>query len=290
MKKLLFSAAVFFSAIYSAQHTELFKLKKYRVAVLNDSSQETSGLNFFGDKLYTFNDSGNPAELYEISPTSGKIVQILKVNAENKDWEALASDGENLYIGDFGNNTGTRKDLEIIKIPFQNHTLDNDRQEKISFYFPEQKDFSVQNRATDFDLEAMIFLHGKLHLFTKKWLSKSTDHYIIDATAQMPQAAQKVESYDTGFLVTDAFYYNQKLYIVGYSRKTEVFLMIFNESSPGFFFAEKPRKLYLGNALSVGQVEGIAVDDSGIYLSAEKFYSPVKKTQPFFYHIPHQKL
>ncbi len=92
--------------------------------------------------MYTFNDSGNLPELYQIDSNSGKILKVLKTTAENKDWEALANDGENFYIGDFGNNSGTRKDLKIYKIPFQDDQLQNDLMKTISFYYPEQNDFA----------------------------------------------------------------------------------------------------------------------------------------------------
>ncbi len=42
---------------------------------------------------YTFNDSGNNPELFEISKTSGEILKTLQVNAKNTDWEALTNDG-----------------------------------------------------------------------------------------------------------------------------------------------------------------------------------------------------
>lgn len=290
MKKALLIISISFSILNFAQQSEIFKLKKFRVAVLNDSIQETSGLNFFDEKLYTFNDSGNPAELYEIDKTSGKILHTLKVNAENKDWEALTNDGENFYIGEFGNNAGTREDLKIFKIPFKNNLLQNDSLQTISFYYPEQKDFTPKNIATDFDLESMIYLNGKLHIFTKEWASKSTTHYSLDPDNFEKQPAQKVESFKTGFMISDAYYYDKKLYVVGYTKKTEVFLMIFTESEPGIFFKNSPRKLYLGSALSIGQIEGIAVDENGIYISGEKFYSPIKNTNPYFYFIPKDKL
>lgn len=290
MKKVFLLFILSFSIISHAQQAEIFKLKKFRVAVLNDSIQETSGLSFFNGILYTFNDSGNPAELYEIDKTSGKILNILKTNAENKDWEALANDGENFYIGDFGNNAGTRKDLTIYKIPLHNNQLQNDLMKIISFYYPEQKDFTPKNINTDYDLESMIYLNGKIHVFTKEWASKSTTHYTLDPNNFENQAAQKVETYKTGFVVTDSYYYEKKLYIVGYTKKTEVFLNVFNETEPGIFFKESPRNLYLGSALTIGQIEGIAVDEKGIYISGEKFYSPIKKTKPFFYFIPTEKL
>ena len=91
-------------------------------------------------------------------------------------------------------------------------------------------------------------------------------------------------------MISDAYYFNKKLYVVGYTKKTEVFLDVFNESEPGIFFKEKSRHFYLGSALTIGQIEGIAVDETGIYISGEKFYSPIKKTRPFFYFIPKEKL
>lgn len=290
MKKVFLLLIIITFQTAFSQQAEIFKLKKFRVSVLNDSIQETSGLNFFDGKLYTFNDSGNPAELYEIDKNSRKILKVLKTNAENKDWEALTNDGQNFYIGDFGNNAGTRKDLKIYKIPFQNNELQNDVMKTISFYYPEQNDFTSKNISTDYDLESMIYLNGKIHIFTKEWASKSTTHYILDPENFENQAAQKVESYKTGFVVTDTYYYNKKLYVVGYTKKTEVFLNVFNETEPGIFFKENPKHFYLGSALTIGQIEGIAVDEKGIYISGEKFYSPIKKTKPFFYFIPKEKL
>ncbi|MFC7347838.1 hypothetical protein ACFQO9_14015 [Chryseobacterium zhengzhouense] len=290
MKKVFLLFILGFSMSSNAQQAEIFKLKKFRVSALNDSIQETSGLSLFEGKLYTFNDSGNPAELYEIDKTSGKILNTLKTKVENKDWEALANDGENFYIGDFGNNMGTRKDLKIYKIPFQNNQLINDSLKTISFYYPEQQDFTPKNINTDFDLESMIYLYGKIHIFTKEWSSKSTTHFTIDPENFENQSAQKIESYKTGFMISDVSYYGEKLFVVGYTKKTEVFLMVFNESEPGIFFKNNPRKLYLGSALSIGQIEGITVDEKGIYISGEKFYSPIKKTKPFFYFIPIEKL
>lgn len=290
MKKIILLLIICFSQITFSQQAEIFKLQKFRVSVLNDSIQETSGLNFFDGKLYTFNDSGNSAELYEIGKISGKILRVLKTSAENKDWEALTNDGQSFYMGDFGNNSGTRKDLKVYKIPFQNNELQNNLMKVISFYYPEQNDFTSKNISTDYDLESMMYLNGKIHIFTKEWASKSTTHYTIDPENYENQAAQKIESYKTGFVVTDAYYYEKKLYVVGYTKKTEVFLDVFNETDPGIFFKENPKHLYLGSALTIGQIEGIAVDEKGIYISGEKFYSPIKKTKPFFYFIPKEKL
>lgn len=290
MKKLLlFTALIIFQFSFS-QQTEFLKIRKYRIGYLDDKIKETSGLNIFNEKLYTFNDSGNASELFELDEISGNIKNTFTINAKNKDWEALTNDGKNFYIGDIGNNGGTRRDLEIYKLPFENGDIKNDSITKISFYYSEQTEFIPKYTDNDFDAEAMIYLDGKLHLFTKEWKSKSTSHYIIDPQLSEKQKAEKTEFYKTNFVVTDAAYFNRKLYLVGYTKKTEVFLNVFTETESGMFFKEKPKHYYLGSALTVGQIEGIAVNESGIYISGEKFRSGLGSAQPSLYFIPNEEL
>ncbi|UOE39223.1 hypothetical protein [Chryseobacterium oryzae] len=289
MKKIFLSLLLMISSCLFSQQARIFKIKKYRIATLNEKVQETSGLNIFNGKLYTFNDSGNTPEIFELNPKSGEILQNFIVKAENKDWEALTNDGKNFYIGDFGNNSGTRKDLKIYRVPFSENTIVNDSLKVISFEYPEQKDFSAKNRSTDFDAEAMIFLNGKIHLFTKEWASKSTAHYAIDPQNSEKQEAIKLEAFKTNFLVTDASYFEGKLYLIGYTKKTEVFLEVYNETEPGIFFKENPKRFFLGSALSIGQIEGIAVNSEGIYISGEKFSSPLGGEKQSLYFIPKEK-
>ena len=293
MKKLTLLFSIFISLSFSAQQNyDWFKINKYRTAVLSDSINENSGLDFFNDRLFTINDSGNSSEIFEINKETGKIKNVFKTDLINKDWEAITSDSTNLYIGDFGNNVGNRNDLIIYRIPFDSALVDLNINEikQIPFYYPEQKDFTPKNLNNNFDAEAMIFLNGKIHLFTKEWASKSTTHYTIDPNVTENQAAQKIENFPTDFVVTDAAYFNQKLYLVGYTKKAEVFLTIFNETEPGIFFQDKPKKYYLGSSLSIGQIEGIAVDEKGIYISGEEFNLPIVKVKPYLYFIPAEKL
>lgn len=290
MKKLLlFAAVIIFQSSFS-QQTDFLKIRKFRVGYLDDKIQETSGLSILNGKLYTFNDSGNAPELFELDETSGNIKNTYTINAKNKDWEALTNDGKNFYIGDFGNNGGTRRDLEIYKLPFHNNEPKNDSITKISFYYPEQTEFIPKYTDNDFDAEAMIYLNGKIHLFTKEWKSKSTSHYIIDPTITEKQKAEKTESYKTNFVVTDAAYFDNKLYLVGYTKKTEVFLNIFAETEPGIFFKEKPKHYYLGSALAVGQIEGVTVNEAGIFISGEKFKSRLGTAKPSLYFISGEEL
>lgn len=290
MKKLFLILTLTTFTFSFSQQAELFKIRKYRIGNLDDKVKETSGLSLMNGKLYTFNDSGNSPELFELDKSTGQIIGTIQINGKNKDWEALTNDGKNFYIGDFGNNGGTRKDLEIYKVPFEDNSSKNDSVKLISFEYPEQQEFIPKYSETDFDAEAMIYLNGKIHLFTKEWGSKSTTHYLIDPEISEKQNAQKIENYKTGFMVTDASYFNKKLYLIGYTKKTEVFLDIFDEAEPGIFFKQNPKHYYLGSALSIGQIEGIAVDETGIYISGEKFHSPIGGGKQSLYFIPIDKL
>lgn len=288
MKKLFFIITITIFTFSFSQKYEPLKIRKFRVAYLDEKIKETSGLSLMNGKLYTFNDSGNSPELFELDKTTGAVTNTIKINAKNKDWEALTNDGNNFYIGDFGNNGGTRRDLEIYKLPFDNSSKD-DSVQIVSFEYPEQKEFVPNYSSTNFDAEAMIYLNGKIHLFSKEWTAKSTTHYIIDAGISGKQQVQKTESFKTNFLVTDASYYNKKLYLIGYTKKTEVFLNIFTETEPGVFFKEIPETYYLGSALSIGQIEGIAVDEAGVYISGEKFHSPLGTAKQSLYFLPKDK-
>lgn len=286
MKKLVFFFSFFFFSNGFAQETDFLKIAKYRVSYLSDSLKENSGLDFFRGKLYTMNDGGNSSEIFEIDKSSGKILKTIKTGLQNHDWEAIASDSLHLYTGDFGNNVGTRTDLRIYKIPFEN----SGETKVISFFYPEQKDFSRKVLKTDFDAEALLILNGKIHVFTKEWSSRSTTHYVLNPDLTENQAAEKTESFKTGFFVTDAAYFQGKLYLIGYTKNTEVFLSVFDETEPGVFFKEQPRKYYLGSSLVIGQIEGIAVDESGIYNSGEEFRTPLGTAKQAFYFVPADKV
>lgn len=290
MKKLFLIITTVISTFSFSQQSDFLKIRKYRISYLDEKIQETSGLSLMNGKLYTFNDGGNSPEIFEIDKRTGEITNTIKINGKNKDWEALTNDGNNFYIGDFGNNGGTRKDLEIYKVPFKNNVLENDSVALISFEYPEQQEFIPKNMKTNFDAEAMMYLNGKLHVFTKEWGAKSTTHYIVDPEILEKQKAEKIESFKTNFVVTDASYFDKKLYLIGYTKKTEVFLDIFNETESGTFFKENPKHYYLGSALSIGQIEGIAVDETGIYISGEQFHSPLGGGKQSLYFIPKDKL
>lgn len=132
--------------------------------------KEVSGIHLANnsDLIWTIEDSGNPNAVYGISAT-GEVLQTIEVNVPNNDWEDITSDGEgNLYLGDFGNNDNDRKDLSIYKINSDN--LKNTEAEaayKLSFNYPEQKDFPPKKSEFFYDCEGFFEHKGFFYLFTK---------------------------------------------------------------------------------------------------------------------------
>ncbi|HAY3551679.1 hypothetical protein [Elizabethkingia meningoseptica] len=278
------------SQISFAQEIEILKLKPYEKTVISDTLKESSGLTLIQGKLLSFNDSGNSADIYEVNPVNGSILKTYATNAVNTDWEAITNDGSNLYVGDFGNNLGNRKDLVIYKMPFNADAQKLDYTAKLNFFYPEQQDFSAQNRNNDFDAEAMIYLNGKIHLFTKEWKSKSVSHYTIDPATEELQPAVKTESYKAGFVITDATYFQGKLYMVGYTKKAEIYLLSCEETSPGVFFEGKIKKYFLGMVTRFGQIEGITSTEEGLYISGEQFRFKIFNAKQRLYFLPFKEL
>lgn len=289
MKKYLSIVFILIFIQFSyTQSTKNLKLKNYRIAYLSDSLQETSGLVFLDKKLYTFNDGGNPSLIFEIKLINGEILKTYNTIIVNKDWEAITSNNKSLFLADFGNNFGTRKDLKIHQLEVIDSKIN--LQQTFPFEYENQLEFTEKPLKNDFDCESMIFDDNKLHLFTKEWKSKSTSHYILDINTTSKQKLKPVETFETNFLVTDAAYHNEILYLIGYTKTGKCYLQSFKKSNSGLFFKNRAQKFKLGSALTIGQIEGITVDENGIFISAEGFKKSIFNLKPTLYFIPFKDL
>ena len=104
LKKITTSLFLFISMTAFCQIQNIIEKHELPAEVI-----ETSGLLFLNGKLITHNDSGDDSNLYEIDTITGNITRTVSVsNATNIDWEDIAQDDTYIYIGDFGNNNGTR--------------------------------------------------------------------------------------------------------------------------------------------------------------------------------------
>lgn len=130
--------------------------------------------------FWTLNDGGGKAEIYEINK-KGKLLKTLPIpNTKNQDWEEITRDEKgNLFIGDFGNNQNTRKDLMIYKFP-ENQPKNL---EKIKFHYADQEHFPPQKKDRNFDCEAFFALDDSLYLFSKNRGNKSVNLYAMPSLA-----------------------------------------------------------------------------------------------------------
>ncbi len=133
--------------------------------------KENSGIEIIAcdSTIWAVNDSGNKDHIYQVG-FDGKMRREIKLKkAGNTDWEEITKDNDNnLYIGDFGNNNNKRKDLTIYKIPDPATVKGEEVEaEKITFHYPEQKDFPPKAKHKYYDAEAFFFLNGYFYVFTK---------------------------------------------------------------------------------------------------------------------------
>jgi hypothetical protein len=225
---------------------------------------EASGLAFFNNQLWLHEDGGNEEHLFSVDTSSGAILQtVTLLNSENLDWEDLATDGTHLYVGDFGNNTGDRKDLRILKIKKSDLTGGTATPEVIRFSFSDQTDFTPAVNANNYDCEAFFFWNDSLHLFSKNWVDFKTRHYILPATPGV-HVAQLRDSLEVEGQITAADITTDGVAaLLGYNVNTaEVFLWLLFDFPGNRVFNGNKRKISLGNALALSQAEGIAFSHS----------------------------
>ncbi len=260
-----------------------------KVNPLSDTLVETSGLTVAGNYLWSLNDGENSAAIYRIDTLTKTLLQrVYLAGATNEDWEDLSFDGHYFYIGDFGNNdNGARTDLKIYKFPFSaipNHAtnpfavIDSSLVEIIHFTYSNQPQPPVPSpdNSTAFDCEAMIVDSGRIHLFTKNWISLNTVHYIINGIAAGSYVATPQDTLATNYLVTAAAKAPGRNVVVlmGYQNTGTAnhFMHLLTQYSGNNFFNGNKRKLNLPSVLTMGQAEAITFrNESYGYISNEKF-------------------
>jgi len=254
-------------AKYGVSHfSKKFKLPK--------KIKESSGLIKLDNRLWTLNDSGGKSALYQIDERNGRIIKTLNIkNAYNRDWEDLAYDDNYVYIGDFGNNRGNRKDLKIYKIPRASlRTQKSVRAQTIHFSYSDQRSFKSKPRKTNYDCEAMVAHNGKLYLFSKNWQNQKTRLYEL-STRTGRHKAKYIATFNIDGMVTGATI-NKELNILlltTYSSLLNVHVWAFTNFKGKNLFNGNAKRLNFKSSLQ-GQVEGITFTHNyKAYLSSEAF-------------------
>ena len=279
---VLFASSLWAQEEGEARFTPLYYPKL--LSELPKEVEETSGLFFHNGRLWTHNDSGGNPILYALDTSSFEVVQRITLShAKNKDWEDACTDGETVFVGDIGNNKGSRKDLRIFTFPLSAIPADGDTVipvDSILFRFADQTNFEKRKHMHDYDCEAMFADEDCLYLLSKGWATGTTRLYRLPKTPGN-HVAEVVNSFDSQGLVTGADYdrENRILVVVGYVKSLwKPFMYII------FDFDEHGEKLlnyrFEMSQLVGGQTEGICFfKDGRCYVSAET--SPTMTSRVF---------
>ncbi|MFD2200707.1 hypothetical protein [Shivajiella indica] len=260
------------------------------ITELDREVKESSALSFFNDALWTINDKGNENILYQLDAINGSILKKVRIsNAENIDWESMAQSTDHIYIGDFGNNDGNRKDLAILKVKKSDLlALEEVIAEKIFFSYPEQTNFDPPSQNHNFDCEAFFFANNQFHLFTKNWADNQTNYYTVP---DIPgnQTADLKKIFDTSGLITaaDINISNGVIILLGYTNSgtnSQSFLWLLSDYPSFNIFSGEKNKIILGNVRELGQTEGIYFkeDNVGWVTSEEISLGPLRVTPKLF--------
>lgn len=220
------------------------------------------------------NDGGDKSNLYVFTDDPSKTARTVKVSGvSNKDWEELATDNDYLYIGDTGNNSGSRQDLMIYRVK-KTDVMDKDEviPERIMFNYEGQTKF-IPVKKHNFDCEAMVIVGDSIFLFTKNRGNLKTDLYGFPKTPGYYKV-RKLASFEASGLITGAAYITDhsasELALLGYdldNHSYNPFLILFTGFTGTHFFSGVSSRIGFAQKL---QTESIVFNDlNEVYITSE---------------------
>ena len=244
---LLLHMAIAINAKPLKVHSKTFHLEKVCDS-LPESVKESSGLLLYNNQYWTFNDSGNDACIYALDKQNHEVIQRICIkNAQNIDWEAICADSNFIYLGDIGNNFGSRSLLNIYRLKKVDIPKKGNAEvfaDVISFSYknfkaPKTKEYS------EFDAEAMICVNDTLLIFSKNWKKPFCEIYKIPASPGHYEIVPFSQFCIDG-QVTDATYHSlsSSLVLIGYAEYVPFILYFKKFEHSNCKYKSKKRKNY----------------------------------------------
>jgi len=247
------------------------------IQTLPSEVNESSGVIYWGDNIWTHNDSGDDPNIYEISVASGKVLRTVTFKeATARDWEDIAQDSQYIYVSDLGNNAGKRRDLTIYKAA--KSAIATGQKEvtwsKLDITYPDRTNYNPPAYKHNFDCEAMLAFEDSLYLFSKNHLDKHCRFYSV-ANNVAEQVVQLKDRFDTKGMITGAAVNKDKgiVALLGYNLDPDVgnfgaFVWLFWDYPNRDFFSGKSKRI---NMPFIAQAEGISHWKEGKFIiSTEK--------------------
>ena len=267
------------------------------IGQLGETLDGSSTLLFWNGGYWTYNDH-NDCCLYRIDSITAAIAETLCISGiSNYDTEEVSQDSLYLYFGDFGNNSGVRQNLHILRISKESLLNQTFEVDTIWFSYEDQTDFTSHPQATDFDCESFIVTRDSIYLFTKQWASEQTTFYGLPKTPGT-HVAHRHETYNVGGLVTGATYvpeyrlaalcgydYNGGSYL----SSLHPFVVLLYDFQGDDFFSGNKRRLDFGTLVK-DQVEAIATSNAVDYYITNEHFTTTQLGFTFDYPSKLQRL
>ncbi|WP_299677835.1 hypothetical protein [uncultured Dokdonia sp.] len=262
---------------------------------LPDLLEENSGIAISQNKkyLYAINDSGGTATIFSIHLDHKEIEQDISIsNAQNVDWEDLASFENDLFVGDFGNNDNKRKDQTIYWVENVDQITPGSFSafaKTTTFTFEDQKEYPPKKGNQNFDVESFFVHNTNFYLFTRNREShKKFDGITKVYKIPMKEGAQKailIDEFETcsdrdDCQVTSAAIHHEtgKIALLTYNK-----VWIFDNYYDDQFFSGSVTKIKLGHN---SQKESVTFKDAHTLFISEEASS---KTQGNVYTLDLKK-
>jgi hypothetical protein len=265
---LTISLTFVLSSLSAQEYKSLYLEKKYK---LGNELSEISGITYSGGKIYAVNDSGNPKEVYVLKDSDFDLVSSTRISgAKNIDWEEISSFNDTLYIGDFGNNYGSREGLKIYKI-YSGSIFSRESEPGIIKFSYELQGTPgrVLYKKHPWDCEAMVVNSKGIWLFSKDWENRICRLYSIKNQSGSETSIRAIDSINLKHLVTGAFFdeNGSKLYLCGYEGN-DAYLTIM-QSDVNIRFSDEYTTFIIPE-LKYTQVESVFVKENVVYLASER--------------------
>jgi hypothetical protein len=286
VKSAVFLFCIFIFDKINAQEDN-FTLKK----LLPPELKEISGIVKDGAFIWAISDSKKNT-IYKLDLSGDLIQQIEITNALFADVEAVTTDRDYVYVGDVGDNNGTRTSRHIMRIKkssIGSKSLARVTGELISFSFPgEQAEKKKKNN--NYDCEALISYKDSLFVFTKRRGDMKTELFALSKSPGT-YSARSISIFKSKGLITDAAVNEGKneIALIGYDEgHRNPFIWIFRKFEGNEFFSGRSERFELTNEKHLDwQVEGISYnDDNSFFISCEK----TKDVQNTIYLLDRSKL
>ncbi len=240
---------------------------------LSKKVNEQSGLVWYQDLFWVNNDSDCAPSLYAYNKIGDLKKEVQISNFKNIDWEDVTDDKDYIYIGDFGNNYGARKNLRVLRVSkssFGTQHISSVEAEEMPIAWADQDVFAPRKQNHDYDCEAFVEYSDSLYFFSKNWADHKTRMYV--ASKELKAQNLKVKAkFDADLMITGADISSdgKVLALVGY-KNYRTYVLLFSSYKGTDFFSGKHLRLDL-NSLGSSQTEAIVFgENDALFISTEE--------------------